>query len=114
MLNVNSNSFPRSQLSGLSSNELQDWFKKVKALITCRLEIFHAGPSKDRSTSTWLSAVDLPTVICFANGKLTLSTHFNTFKNQLLFNCYYYTTAMIIFSLTFVFPQFTTSSSFHV
>ena len=85
-----------------------------ETLITCRLEIFQAGPSKDRSTSTWLSAVDLPTVICFANGKLTLSTHFNTFKNQLLLNYYCCTTAMIISSPKFVFAQFTTSSSFHV
>ena len=40
--------------------------------------------------------------------------HFNTFKNQLPFNCYYCKTAMIISSLKFVFPRFTTSISFHV
>lgn len=34
-------------------------------LFTCRREIFQAGPSNERSTSTRLSAVDLPTVICF-------------------------------------------------
>lgn len=53
-----------SMYSGLRPSLTTQYSPSLRSLMTaCRLEIFHAGPSKDKSTSTWLSAVDLPTVI---------------------------------------------------
>lgn len=61
----NTTGFP-SMYNGLRPSLTTQYSPSLRSLMTaCRREIFQAGPSKERSTSTRLSAVDLPTVICF-------------------------------------------------